>query len=54
MSGGFWLLEPILVKFHNEKAEQNKILQEKNSQEQLFEKSKSAESISNVNGQKSR
>lgn len=54
VSGGFWLLEPILLKFHNDKAEQNKILREENSKEQTFEKSKSKESISNMNGQKTR
>lgn len=53
-SGGFWLLEPILLKLHHEKVEKNKILREKNNKEQPFEKSKSTEIISNMNGQKSR
>lgn len=54
MSGGFWLLEPILLKLHHEKAEQNKILREEKNKKQTFEKSKSTESISNINGQKTR
>lgn len=54
MSGGFWLLEPILVKLHHEKAEKNKIIREEKNKEQSFEKSKSTESISNMNRQKSR
>lgn len=54
VSGGFWLLEPILLKLHHDKAEQKKILKEENNKEQPFEKTKSTESISNMNGQKTR
>ena len=55
MSGGFWLLEPFLLRLHHEKSEQNKILQgEKLKKQQFLEQTKSTEMVANTNGQKSR